>query len=831
MDAISSTLRYDDGDVDTNNTDNDHLNDLVATRYSRRETLSGLGAASAAFLGSGLLAACGSDDNAGGGDSLPATVTAGADISTRSGRVVNLTGAVGSGPVQAIGFEQVSGPAVTLTNAASLNASFIAPSVDVATPLVFRFTGRDLAGALVTDEITVTVDQIALGFTAVARNLNDVVTVPADYTVQVLYRGGDPIKAGVAAFRNDGTDTDWGSRAGDHHDGMYYYGLNSTGTARQSNNSERGLLVMNHENINDTYMHVGLPTNSPAGPRPASEAIKEIEAHGVSIVEISRNPNLGFTINQASPFNRRITPNTPVEIAGPVRGHPLMRTKFSPNGTRGRGTVNNCAFGFFTWGMYQTDEENWAGYFRRPTTDNVNRSPREQVSLRRYGVSSSTGNYGWSTAVATDPNDDTFRRWDARVDTTQPADGTGDYRNEPYQFGWVVDIDPYDVNSVPKKRTALGRFAHEGSWHGSFRAGQKFAVYLGDDSRGEYFYKFVSDAVFDPADNARNDRMAVSDKYFDAGILYVAKFNSDGTGSWTPLVFGQVPNRAAQGTDVEYVFENQADILINARLAADAVGATRMDRPEWTATDNKTGEIYLTLTNNNATLRPLAGTDAANPRHYNDPRGAANNFGNPNGHILRLRENGDNNAATSFIWDIYLFAAGSDLNAQNINLSGLTPENDFSSPDGAWFSRPTNASGSGARQLLWIQTDDGAFTDVTHNQMLAAIPGSTRDGGPRSITNTGSNGATAQQTTFVGAPATSPTLRRFMVGPRECELTGVDSTPDGRSLFVNIQHPGENGNGANITSNWPQSQTGQASGRPRSATVVVYRNDGGVVGL
>jgi secreted PhoX family phosphatase len=259
-----------------------------------------------------------------------------------------------------------------------------------------------------------------------------------------------------------------------------------------------------------------------------------------------------------------------------------------------------------------------------------------------------------------------------------------------------------------------------------------------------------------------------------------------------------------------------------------------MDRPEWTATNYYTGEVYLTLTNNNAPLRPLAGTDAANPRHYNDPTGAGNTaqFGNPNGHIIRLRETGDNSAATTFTWDIYLFGADSSTaDPANVNLSGLDASNDFSSPDGLWFARPQNPSGQGARPLLWIQTDDGAFTDKTNNQMLAALPGSVGDGGTRTITNTGTGGATATQATRVGAAATAATLKRFLVGPKECEITGVDSTPDGRTLFVGIQHPGENGAANTPSSNWPQSQAGTASGRPRSAIVAITRNDGGVVGL
>jgi secreted PhoX family phosphatase len=255
-----------------------------------------------------------------------------------------------------------------------------------------------------------------------------------------------------------------------------------------------------------------------------------------------------------------------------------------------------------------------------------------------------------------------------------------------------------------------------------------------------------------------------------------------------------------------------------------------MDRPEWTAVNPANGEVYLTLTNNNAAGRPLSGTDAANPRSYVEPVGSGTTAGNPNGHIIRIRENGNLPTATTFVWDIYLFGADSVDAGPNVNLSGLNADNDFSSPDGLWFARPQNPSGVG-RPLLWIQTDDGAFTDRTNNQMLAALPGRVGDGGARTITNT--NGGTATQSTFVGAAATAATLQRFLVGPREAEITGVDTTPDGRTLFVGIQHPGENGtNPNNPTSNWPASQTGAAPGvRPRSAVVAVTRADGGIVGL
>jgi uncharacterized protein len=252
-----------------------------------------------------------------------------------------------------------------------------------------------------------------------------------------------------------------------------------------------------------------------------------------------------------------------------------------------------------------------------------------------------------------------------------------------------------------------------------------------------------------------------------------------------------------------------------------------MDRPEWGAVDPVTGAVYLTLTNNNATIRTLAATDAANPRHYNDKR--TNNtaqFGNPNGHIIRWLETGKDPAATSFKWDIFLFGARAGTDPVNVNLSGLTADNDFSSPDGLWFSPATN--------ICWIQTDDGAYTDVTNCMLLAALPGEVGDGGAtaKTITNTDSTGATKQVQTWVGAQPGAK-VRRFLVGPVECEITGLAESPDGKSLFVNIQHPGEDTPVAGIAtpttyrSHWPDG----GAARPRSATIVITKNDGGVIGL
>jgi secreted PhoX family phosphatase len=397
------------------------------------------------------------------------------------------------------------------------------------------------------------------------------------------------------------------------------------------------------------------------------------------------------------------------------------------------------------------------------------------------------------------------------------ADGSDDYRNAPNTYGWNVEIDPFYPSSTPKKRTAMGRFAHEGAWIARPVAGKPIVYYMGCDSRNEYIYKFVSTANWDPADANRTDRMSVGDKYLDSGKLYVARFNADGTGTWLELSLG-VNNITT--TNTTYPFADAADVAINTRLAADAAGATKMDRPEWGAVDPVTGAVYMTLTNNNATLRTLAATDAANPRHYNDARttGTAQR-GNPNGHIIRWKESSPE--ALTFNWDIFLFGARSTADAANVNVSGLTADNDFSSPDGLWFSRASN--------ICWIQTDDGAYTDVTNCMLLAALPGSVGDGGVKTITNTDSTGATKQVQTFVGAPLPATKLKRFLVGPKDSEITGITETPDGKAIFVNIQHPGEDSTSVTSpSSTWPSTTAGT---RPRSATIVITRTDGGVIGV
>ena len=675
-----------------------------------------------------------------------------------------------------------------------------------------------------------------LGFTAVAKSTADAVSVPAGYTAAVIYALGDPLTAGTPAYANDGSDTDFDHRAGDHHDGMEYFGLNTAGTARDANGSERGLLAMNHEALSDNYLHVN---GSSARPRPASESDKEIPAHGVSVVEV-RKTGSAWAYVQDSAYNRRVTPLTPVELSGAVRGNALAKTLYSTTGNGARGTINNCGTGYTPWGTLLTGEENFEGYFTRSATDDAARGDKSVTALNRYKrKQGAASRHGWETSGA----DDKYQRWDISK-LGASADGSDDYRNELNTFGYIVEIDPYDKIAAVKKRTTMGRFAHESAAFGKAVAGKPLAVYMGDDSRGEYIYKFVSATNWDAADAEPSNRIAAGDKYLDSGTLYVAKFNDDGSGDWVELSFDNLDVKNYAG----YAFADAGDVAIHSRLAGDAVGATSMDRPEWCAVHPTTGEIYYTLTNNSVRkLEPAApavgaapdsiqrALDAANPRSYKDSYGGApeGSAGNINGHIIRMKEDGGEPSATGFTWDVYLFGAQSDADTSKINLSSLTADQDFSSPDGLWFSRSTG--------LCWIQTDDGAYTDVSNCMMLLGVPGQVGDGVKTTLSYTLADTTTLTVDTYVGKKPTADTLKRFLVGPKDCELTGCTETPDGKTVFANIQHPGETisaatiGNPAGYVSHWPgnagyQATAGNTSSRPRSATLAITKDDGGRVG-
>ncbi len=669
--------------------------------------------------------------------------------------------------------------------------------------------------------------QRLLGFSAVPKSLADRVSVPAGYTASVLYALGDPLAAATPAYRNDGTDTDFEHRAGDHHDGMEWFGLGADGKPSASA-AERGLLAVNHEATTDEklssfFLHAGGGTTTL--PRPADEVDKEMAIHGVSVVEVRKAAGKWEYVKDSA-FNRRLTALSDMEIAGPARGNGLLVTRYSPTATRTRGTLNNCGTGKTPWGTFLTGEENWFGYFTRSATDNAARgNDRSVTSLNRYGrAQGAASRHGWESAGA----DDNYARWN-NSKTGASLDGSDDYRNEMNGMGYVVELDAYDKSRVARKRTALGRMAHESASFSLPVAGQPLAVYMGDDARNEYVYKFVSAAAWNAADANPADRMAAGDKYLDNGKLYAARFNADGTGQWLELSLSNPAVRDYAG----YRFADQADVCVNARLAADAVGATKMDRPEWSGVNPANGEVYFTLTNNsNRRVEPSSSSqlapDAANPRVYTDMKGTSAQQGNPNGHLLRLKEGTGAAAATAFTWDIYLFAAEAGANKDMVNISALTAEQDMSSPDGLVFSPATG--------ICWIQTDDGAYTDVTNCMMLAAVPGQVGDGGKKSLTYPRGTGAPLVVETQVGKLPGADTLKRFLVGPVGCEITGLCETPDGKAIFVNIQHPGENTAQANLadptkyTSQWPSNAGYGAGKRPRSATIVITRDDGGRVG-
>ena len=650
----------------------------------------------------------------------------------------------------------------------------------------------------------------ALGFKAVGKSLADRVVIPEGYTARVLYALGDPLTASAPAFKNDGTDNEWGNRAGDHHDGIEYFGLSADGKPADSSN--RALLAMNHEATTDeklTSFFIHADGGKASLPRPAGEVDKELMIHGLSVVEIeARGQQWSYKAN--SPLNRRVTTMTEAMISGPARGSEHLVTKFDPSATKARGTLNNCGTGKTPWGTFVSGEENWFGYFFRDAKDDDARKKDKQVqALIRYGrKAGAASRHGWESGGS----EDRFVRWN---NSAIAASAKEDYRNEMNTFGYVVELDPYDRQQALRKRTALGRFAHENVTFARASAGQPIVAYMGCDARGEYIYKYVSAAKWDPADAQAANRMAAGDKYLDKGTLYVARFKDDGSGEWLEL---SMKNPVIENSSY-FEFKSDADVCIFTRLAADAVGATKMDRPEWGGVNPKNGEVYFTLTNNSN--RTAATTDAANPRAYNDMKGSREQKGNVHGHIVRFVERDP--AAPSFKWDIFLFGSEASADASRVNLSKLTDDNDLSSPDGLVFSQATG--------VCWIQTDDGAYTDVTNCMMLAALPGRHGDGGPLTLQH-----GDKTVTTHAGKAQTPATLKRFLVGPKGAEITGITETPDGKAIFVNIQHPGENtkmadvGDASKFESQWP-ANAGYGSGkRPRSATIVITKNDGGVIG-
>jgi secreted PhoX family phosphatase len=568
-----------------------------------------------------------------------------------------------------------------------------------------------------------------LGFEAVPPSSDDALVVARGYTAQVLIPWGTPLLSSGPAWRNDASNTaaEQAQQIGMNHDGMHYF-PSAPGPA----GSGSGLLVLNHEYVDHTFL-------SPDGPAPMTpeKVRKGLAALGVSVVAVALVDGVWRAVD--SPLNRRITGTTPVAFSGPVpSNHPALAANNEP-----MGTLNNCANGYTPWGTYLTCEENWDGPFG--TAARISLTRAEQ----RYGLSAKGGENGWHTV---DPRFDLARN-----------------RNEPNRFGWVVEINPTDPESTPVKRTALGRIKHENAATVEAKDG-RIVVYTGDDSDGEYLYKFVGARPW-------RDHQAQGQSALDHGVLHVARFGDDGQGAWLPLIHGRGALTTAKG------WADQADVLLRTRQAADTVGATKLDRPEWVAVHPTGGDVFVTLTNGSN------GPTRVSPREPNTY-----------GHIVRLREANGDQAAEGFAWDVFVLAGDPRYD----NEVKLESADIFGSPDGLVID---------ADGRLWIATD------VSNSSMQRADRGYDRIG---------------NNCLLAADPATGD-IRRFLVGPRGCEITGMTFTPDQETLFVNIQHPGEATNAIGTptpakprtVSNWPDFDP---AGRPRAATVAIRKEGGGKIG-
>lgn len=575
-----------------------------------------------------------------------------------------------------------------------------------------------------------------LGFSGIAAATSDTISLPPGYQASVLISWGQPLQAGGPAFDPSGNGSAEAQEVqfGDNNDGMSLFPF--------PNDANRALMAINNEYTNYRYLYA-----HGGSPQSAEEVRKALACEGLSVIEIQRKGGHWHFV-QGSQYNRRVHGNTPIRVSGPAAGDALLKTAADSTGQLVHGTFQNCANGKTPWGTYLTCEENFTDCFGS-TDATLAFTPAQ----KRYGVVAASKEINWHPH---DPRFDMARN-----------------PNELNRFGWVVEVDPFDPTAMPVKRTALGRFKHENAALAETRDGRA-VVYMGDDERGEFIYKFISrDRIDHHNPKANRDLL-------DHGTLYVARFdNGDGNpdrpkghGQWVELTHGK------NGLDASKGFASQAEVLIHARLAASAMQATRMDRPEWIVVSPKDGQVYCTLTNN------IKRGDDGQPVGGPNPREK-----NVYGQILRWRESGDEHGAMTFEWDLFLVAGNPSVHPGQAKggSSNINPQNMFNSPDGLAFDDAGR---------LWVQTDGdtsnaGDFAGMGNNQMLCADPASGE-------------------------------IRRFMVGPVGCEVTGVSFAPDQRTLFIGIQHPGENG-GSTFPEHLP-------NGKPRSSVIAISREDGGVIG-
>ncbi len=574
----------------------------------------------------------------------------------------------------------------------------------------------------------------AFSFPEIARGLDQTHHVAEGYTAALLLRWGDPLWQDSPPF-------DPLNQSAEAQRRQFGYNCDYVGFVPLDPDAEgapRGLLCVNHEYTSTNLMFPGVTAGFP-GSVTREIALTEIAAHGGTVAEIRRGAD-GWKPVIGSPFNRRITADTPMQLSGPAAGHPRVVTVADPTGTLVLGTLNNCAGGITPWGTYLMAEENINGNFigelpkDHPETDNH----------KRMGVPG--GWYQWGKYID-------------RFDVSKEP-------NEPNRFGWIVEVDPRDHTSVPKKRTALGRFKHEGA-ESVVAPDGRVVLYCGDDQRFDYIYKFVTAGRFNAARRASNIDL------LDDGTLYCARFDEDGTVAWLPLVHGQGPLTAANG------FHSQADVLIETRRAADLLGATPMDRPEDIEPDPKTGRVFVMLTNNDR--RKPGEEDAANPRH-------SNRFG----HIIEITEPGGDFTSEASTWEILVRCGDPAIAEVGATWNPFTSEN-------GWLASPDNCA-LDAKGRLWVSTDGNDDTGAADGLWALETDGQRRGTG-----------------------------RHFFRVPIGAELCGPRFTPDGETLFLAIQHPGD-GEGASYespTTRWPDF--GEAL-PPRPSVMVITRTDGGVIG-
>ncbi len=582
----------------------------------------------------------------------------------------------------------------------------------------------------------------SLGFPELRHRYSQRDSVAEGYEIQTLIRWGDPLFADSPAFDPlKQTPAGQARQFGYNCDFIAVLPPFRPGTAQGQRDVDHALLWVNHEYTNTNLMFPGLGTGPQARARVTAEQAKvELMAHGGSVVEIRREAGRWHHV-KGGKLNRRITGDTPIRLSGPAAGHDRLKTSADPAGTRVLGMLNNCAGGTTPWGTVLTCEENFNFLFGGAAADTGDQA----AAYKRYGILKEPP-YAW------------FRHVDRFNLDREP--------NEPNRFGWVVEIDPYDPTSTPVKRTALGRFKHEGCTHAVAKDG-RVVLYSGDDERFEFIYRFVTAKPWDA------NNLAANRDLLDEGTLSVAKFEADGSLRWLPLVQGQGPLTPENG------FHNQGDVLIEARRAGTLLGATPMDRPEDIETNPANGKVYVALTNNSS--RTAQQVDAVNPRARNI-----------HGHILELTPTGGDHGAATGNWAIFIAAGkpGVDAGAQYHRATS----------DQGWLSCPDNVAFD-SKGRIWIATDGAPDA--------AGI----------------ADGLYGADTAGLGRGLT----KLFYQAPAGAEVCGPVLASDDKTLFLAIQHPGEE-RGSTYeapTTRWPDFAPGVP---PRPSVIAIVRKDGGVIG-